>query len=431
MAGIGRKLNVAVAATRQDVLSSNPIATFAQFAEPTALTEGQQEFQVYPLWPGQRTFSVPFDAVYFVGEGEWDAVLKEFPAVVDACHRYLVAPSPPEDYLTLCLQAAFLPVAESASWQSRLLSDYRDFTQRLLAFFQVFDAEGSGAFTVNTFSSLMGDTLTSFGSNAPQHLYEDIDRHRDFKIDFEELENWWRKGRTGESRKVINAAVAKFQPCELQLRDFPHPHTFRHLAIATDDSLPKRSVYEIHSQFGPSGELLPHIKSLPGDQWGLLLPVSDSLSALYESLKTSDGFTESRSEQSIAFFRASAESTEYDYCHFTLQSAVDFSQLSENASLEVALSSFAFKGVYHNPNEGTTRSHKTAKIPAFSTDDMLARRAPKVLIQFLHSIQAEVQKLKALSSLPMLPDESITAFWITREKSNIVKIAAKGWRNSQ
>ena len=434
MAGIGRKLTCAVVSPKQDSLSSNPFLPFQQFSDPTVFTEGGQEFNVYPVWPGQRALAVAFDAVLFLPGSETRTVMKEFAQLADVCHRYFLEPEdkPESEYFKLVFRPVVLRDGDCQGWKERLVEDYQAFSKKLLAFFQLFDPENTGSFTVNTFSSKMAETVEALGSTILQHLYEDIDRQRDFKIDLDEFETWWRKGRKGESRMLIDTAVAKFQPWETSLRDFKYDEHSSFISLRTDDSLEKRVKIEVVGKLGVSEELAPHVKGRSGSAWGLLLDASDAQGPLFAEFLES-GMTETRSGNTVALTSPQTDFTSPDwtYYHFTLQSALDVESLPTASILPGLFASYSFEGV-SNAKEGRVVSAKRCgAAPSFVTDVSESRKnIPAELVFFckLLSDLAATQGALEAGRLERLPGDKLRVFWLTPTSSAIMQVDAKGWQ---
>ena len=445
----------AVVAESQEVLSSGTLVSFQQYADATVVTEADQEFHVFPIWPGQRALAVTFDAVFILlRAGEAGKVVKERETWSSVCHRYVVEMSEgaATDLALVALRAERLSIPDCAEWKKRLIQDYRVFSGKIKALFDQFDTEGTGSFTVNTFSSKMPEKI--LGSSELQHLYEDIDKERDFKIDLAELESWWRKGRKGESRALISAAVDKFLPSEISLRDFPFDAHYSEINIRTEDSLNRSAVIEVRGQNGICQELMPHIGKIwggktwggivnPGEErhsreeigaapggltWGVLVDPAQAAAAA-ETLGPL-GLSESRSEQSFAFFGPlkSMEDYEWSYFHATLKTAASPEFINPSSFLKGLFQSFSFQCTASSASNsalshevrGLTRLHGnfssnySPHLCALSTALETLLLSPS-----LNSISPEICSLEG---------EKLRLFWLTEKSSLLLTVKMPFWQ---
>lgn len=430
MADVGRKLTCAVVAGALEVLSANPLVSFQQYADATVVTEGDQEFHVYPIWPGQRALAVSFDAVFvLLRAGETGQVMKERETWGNVCHRYVVEVSEDagSDLALVALKAEFLTVPECAEWKKRLIRDYRVLSGKIKTLFDQFDTEGTGSFTVNTFSSKMPEK--ALGSTELQHLYEDIDKERDFKIDLAELESWWRKGRKGESRGLMSAAVDKFLPREIALRDFPFDPHFSEINICTEDSLDRKSVIQIKRQNGICAELIPHLeKVMEGKTWGVLVDPAQAAAAA-ETLGPL-GLSESRSDQSVAFFGPLGELEDYQWSYFnaTLKTAASPEFVNPTHFLNAVFQSFSFQCTASSASNsaisqkitgqtrlyGSFNSNSSPQLCAISTafDTLLTNPSLNAISQEICSLEGDKLRL----------------FWLSEKSSLLLTVKMPFWQ---
>lgn len=429
MAGVGRKLVCAVVADSQEVLGGNALISFQQYAEATVVTEGDQEFHVYPIWPGQRSLAVTFDAVFLLLKTEEiGKVVKERETWSNVCHRYVVEinAGAASDLVLIALRAEILKPEDCPAWKSRLIQDYRAFSAKIKSLFDQFDTEGTGSFTVNTFSSKMPEK--GLGSTELQHLYEDIDKERDFKIDLVELESWWRKGRKGESRSLISAAVDKFLPWEVALRDFPIDSHYAEVNLSTNDALDKLSVIEIRGQNGPCPELLPHVVTgMKGKAWGLLFDPADAAAAA-ETLAPL-GLTESKAEQSVAFYMPMEGFSEYIWSYFqaTLKFAASPEFLRPSTFQQAIFQSFSLHCITSSASDSIINAKVSGSTRLFS--DLSTSQVPQLL-----DIWTSLQSLLAYPNYPVreeicsLEGDKLRLFWITETSSLLFTLKMPFWQ---
>ena len=429
MAGVGRKLVCAVVADSQEALGGNALISFQQYAEATVVTEGDQEFHVYPIWPGQRSLAVTFDAVFLLlRTEEIGKVVKERETWSNVCHRYVVEinAGAASDLVLMALQAEILTPEDCPTWKHRLIQDYRAFSAKIKSLFDQFDTEGTGSFTVNTFSSKMPEK--GLGSTELQHLYEDIDKERDFKIDLVELESWWRKGRKGESRSLINAAVEKFLPWEIALRDFPTNSHYAEVNLSTSDALDRLSVVEMKGQNGPCPELLPHVVSgMKGNAWGLLFDPAEAAAAA-ETLAPLE-LTESKAEQSVAFYLPLEGLPERNWSCFkaTLQFAASPEFLRPSTFHQAIFQSFSLHCITSSASDYVINAKFSGSTRLFP--DFSASKIPQ-----LRDIWTSLQSLLAYPDSSVreeicnLEGDKLRLFWITETFSVLFTLKMPFWQ---
>ena len=428
MAGVGRKLNCAVVAESQEQLNHNPLLAFQQYAEATVLSTPDQDFHVYPIWPGQRPFSVPFDAVFFL-QVDSTKLAQQVKDWVNVCHRYFVetGENTVTDLVRLTLRPEVLSPSQYPTWKQRLIDDYRSLSSKIKSLFDVFDPEATGAFTVNSFGSRMEDKASS---SDLQHLYEDIDKERDFKIDLVELESWWRRGRKGESRRLINSAVEKFLPWEMSLREFSIQPKFSEITLCTEDGLSRNSVLDVQVQLGPCEDLQPHMSQIAGKggeaTWGVLVSNAEAAGAA-ETLAPC-GLSESRTSQSVAYYGTMAtQKTSWKYFKATLRTAASPSFINSAKFIKSIFQSFTFTCTSCNEDFNFQQEKIRGQIGAFTTISNQPQQL-KELYETLEKLLTSDALSNYREAVCQLEGETLRLFWLTGDLSVLFTLSMPQWQ---